>query len=413
MIGLTPVTSILPRVKKEMIPLIVPASLIRNIAPILMASTLHQDTNSVILRLLANHTSGYLPALQFPPESWLARRFSFMSLVADVFILLTNTLQTIGPTILSVHNPSMRRVIMTGLKIRSLAVVLMLVLVLTTSSVWAADQEAKVVSTQWLQDNLSRSDIRIVDVRNSVADYWQSHIPGAVYMNPEVMRLADRGVPVKLLPPEALVIMLGKMGIDPKTMVVVYTESGDFKGPYLVWALDYLGHKQVAVMEGGFSKWQKDGFLVTQDYPEISVKEYPQPKMLHHEVRASLDEVKKVVVSGGAIIIDVRPVELYTGEKGPWKRKGHIKGSLSRFWGEDLAAGGMWKNRVELKAAYEKLGVTPDKQIITSCGQGQMSAHTYFTLKYLLNYPNVRNYDGSFNEWSNIMDLPVETGMTP
>lgn len=302
---------------------------------------------------------------------------------------------------------------MIGVIKRPLTVVLVFLLVLATSPVWAADQEAKVVSTQWLWNNLNRPDIRIVDVRNNVADYWQGHIPGAVYMNPEVMRLADRGVPVKLSPPEALVIMLGKMGIDPKIMVVVYTESGDFKGPYLVWALDYLGHKQVAVMEGGFSKWLKDGFLTTQDYPEVVAKEYPRPKKLRHEVRASLDEVKKVVVSGGAIILDVRPVELYTGEKGPWKRKGHIKGSLSRFWREDLTADGMWKDKAELKAAYDKLGVTPDRQIITSCGQGQMSAHTYFTLKYVLGYPHVRNYDGSFNEWSNIKDLPVETGMKP
>lgn len=302
---------------------------------------------------------------------------------------------------------------MSGIEKKARAVVLMFLLVLTTSPVWAADQEAKIVSTTWLHNNVSRPDIRIVDVRDSVAAYWQSHIPGAVYMNPEVMRLADRGVPVKLMPPEALVVMLGGMGIDPKTMVVIYAETGDFKGPYLVWALDYLGHKQVAVMEGGFAKWRKEGFLVTQDYPEIGAKNYPLPKNLHHEVRASLDEVKKVVASGGALILDVRPVELYTGEKGPWKRKGHIKGSLNRFWGEDLTTDGMWKNRVELKAAYEKLGVTPDKQIITSCGQGQMSAHTYFALKYLLGYPNVRNYDGSFNEWSNINDLPVETGMTP
>ena len=336
-----------------------------------------------------------------------------MPVVGDILNLLPSTLQAIDLTILKFRILSMRRYTMTDEKKRSLAVVLVFLLVLATSPVWAADQEAKVVSTQWLRNNLNRPDIRIVDMRNNVADYWQGHIPGAVYMNPEVMRLADRGVPVKLSPPEALMIMLGKMGIDQKIMVVVYTESGDFKGPYLVWALDYLGHKRVAVMEGGFSKWQKDGFITTQDYPEFVAKKYPRPKKLRHEVRASLDEVKKVVVSGGAIILDVRPVELYTGEKGPWKRKGHIKGSLSRFWGEDLTADGMWKDRAELKAAYEKLGVMPDKQIITSCGQGQMSAHTYFTLKYLLGYPHVRNYDGSFNEWSNIKDLPVETGMKP
>jgi len=155
-------------------------------------------------------------------------------------------------------------------------------------------------------------------------------------------------------------------------------------------------------MEGGFAKWQKEGLPVTQDYPKIAAKTYPLPKALQREVRATLDDVKRVVATGGALILDVRPVELYTGEKGAWKRKGHIKGSLSRFWGEDLTAEGMWKDKEELRAAYEKLGATPDKQIITSCGQGQMSAHTYVTLKYLLGYPKVKNYDGSFNEWSNI-----------
>jgi thiosulfate/3-mercaptopyruvate sulfurtransferase len=286
-----------------------------------------------------------------------------------------------------------------------------LFVMLSTTTLWADDQAAKIVTTQWLHNNLSRPDIRIVDMRDSVTNYWQSHIPGAVYMHPEAMRLADQGVPVKLMPPEVLVIMLRKMGIDPKTMVVVYTEKGDFKGPYLAWAFDYLGHKRVAVMEGGFAKWQKEEFPVTQDYPKIVAKKYPLPKTFHREVRASLDEVRKVVASGGTVILDVRPVELYTGEKGPWKRKGHIKGSHSRFWGEDLTVDGLWKEKVELRAAYEKLGVTPDKQIITTCGQGQMSAHTYFTLKYLLGYQYVKNYDGSFNEWSNIDDLQVRTGM--
>jgi thiosulfate/3-mercaptopyruvate sulfurtransferase len=302
---------------------------------------------------------------------------------------------------------------MTRSIIRSCVVVLFFVSLLAAAPLWAAAQEAKVVSTEWVQKNLNRLDIRIVDMRNAVGDYWQSHIPGAVYMNPEVLRLADRGVPVKLTPAKALAVMLGETGIDPKTMVLVYTEKGDFKAPYLVWALDFLGHERAAVMEGGFAKWQKEGLPVTQDYPQITAKTYSLPKTLRRDVRASLDDVKKVVVSGGAVILDVRPVELYTGEKGSWKRKGHIKGSLSRFWGEDLTAEGMWKDKAELKAAYEKLGATPDKQIITSCGQGQMSAHTYFTLKYLLGYPNVKNYDGSFNEWSNIPDLPVETGMNP
>jgi thiosulfate/3-mercaptopyruvate sulfurtransferase len=275
----------------------------------------------------------------------------------------------------------------------------------------AAGLPSKLVSPEWLKASLGSKDVRIVDVRANVADYWAGHIPGAVYFHPDAMRLADRGVPVMLMPPEALAVMLGKMGISKKTSVVVYTEKGDFKATYLVWALDYLGHASSGVLEGGFGKWQAGGNPVTQDYPKISAVQYGGATKLQNGVRANLAEVKKIVETGGALILDVRPVDLYTGEKGAWKRKGHIKGSISRFWGEDLKEDGTWKDRDELRAAYEKLGGAPEKPVIASCGQGQMSSHTYFTLRYLLGYKSVKNYDGSFNEWSSIPELPIETGM--
>ena len=281
----------------------------------------------------------------------------------------------------------------------------------SAAEVSAEGLPSKLISTDWLKTNLGADNVRIVDVRSNVADYWAGHIPGAVYFHPDAMRLADRGVPVMLMPPEALAIMLGKMGISQKTSVIVYTEKGDFKAAYLVWALDYIGHASSAVLEGGFGKWQAEGNPVTQDYPKITATQYGRPTKLQNDVRANLAEVKKIVESGGALILDVRPVELYTGEKGAWKRKGHIKGSLSRFWGEDLKEDGTWKSRDELKAAYAKLGGAPEKPVIVSCGQGQMSSQTYFTLKYLLGYKSVKNYDGSFNEWSNIPELPIETGM--
>jgi thiosulfate/3-mercaptopyruvate sulfurtransferase len=281
---------------------------------------------------------------------------------------------------------------------------------LSVIPVLSQDSPSKLVSTEWLEKNLSKENLRIIDVRGSIQDYWQGHIPGAVYFSPEAMRLADNGVPVKLMPPEALAIMLGKMGVNEKTMVIAYAEQGDFKAPYLIWALDYLGHGSAAILEGGFGKWKKEGRPVTQDYPKITPVRYALPSKLDQEVRATLEEVKKVVSQGDAVLLDVRPAQMYTGEKGFWKRNGHIKGAINHFWGEDLKDDGTWKSEEDLKAAYEKLGATPDKTIIVSCGQGQMSAHSYFTLKHVLGYPKVKNYDGSFNEWSNIDALPVDTG---
>jgi thiosulfate/3-mercaptopyruvate sulfurtransferase len=121
-----------------------------------------------------------------------------------------------------------------------------------------------------------------------------------------------------------------------------------------------------------------------------------------------VDDVLKGV-KDGAILLDTRPDDLYSGEKGAWKRKGHIKGALSHFWALDLLNDGSWRGPEELLAAYRTQGVTPEKDIIVYCGQGQMAALTYFALKHILGFPNVRLYDGGFNEWSVREDLPVES----
>jgi len=278
----------------------------------------------------------------------------------------------------------------------------------------AKESSPKLVDTKWLKDNLSMANLKIVDLRDNVKDYWQEHIPDAAYLSPDAMRWPDRGVPVKLIQPEALALLLGEMGVDENTMVVAYSEKGDYKAPYLIWAFDYIGHKQSAVLDGGFSKWKSEGNLVTQDYPKIEPKQYHLPSKLNEEFRATLKEVKETMGQKDVVLIDVRPPELYTGQAGPWKRKGHIKGAIHHFWGDDLKEDGTWKDEKDLKKIYENLGATSDKTVIVSCGQGQMSAHTYLTLKYVLGYPKVKNYDGSFNEWSNIDELPVEssTGMS-
>jgi thiosulfate/3-mercaptopyruvate sulfurtransferase len=286
-----------------------------------------------------------------------------------------------------------------------------LMLMLFASAAWSEQPPSKLVSTAWLEKNLYQEKLRIVDVRSNIQDYWQNHLPGAVWLSPEALRLADHGVPGKLMPPEALVVMLGEMGVDDKTTVVVYAGGNDFTATYFIWALDYLGHPSAAMLDGGFERWQTENRPLTQDYPQIEPVKYAWPGQPNLEVRATLEEVEKVVDEGGAVLLDVRTPEMYTGEKGFWKRRGHIRGAINHFFGDDLNDDGSWKSQEQLKATYLQLGATPEKTIITSCGQGLMSSHTYFTLKYVLGYPQVKNYDGGFNEWSNIHELPVETGL--
>ena len=283
-------------------------------------------------------------------------------------------------------------------------------LILLCFMLHAQEPVPKRVDVKWLKENLSRENTRIVDLRNDVEKYLKGHIPGAVSIDPETLRWSEEGVPEKLIQPEAFVQLLGELGINEGTLVVAYSDMEDYYASYLIWALDYVGHGQSALLDGGFHMWEKKGGSITQDYPVIKPVQYPMPAELNEEVRATLDEVKDLMAQGESILLDVRPLDMFTGKKGSWIRKGHIQGAVHRFLGDDLKKDGTWKKKADLRKQYEKLGVTHDKTVIVSSGSGLMSSKTYFTLKHILKYPSVKNYDGNFDEWSSLEELPVQSG---
>jgi thiosulfate/3-mercaptopyruvate sulfurtransferase len=286
------------------------------------------------------------------------------------------------------------------------------VVLLVAASACAQDLPGPRVSPHWLQSNLDMPNLRIVDLRGSIKDYWQGHIPGAVYLHPEALRMADRGTPGVLMPPRTLIRMLGDMGINNNTTVVAYAEGNDPTATYLLWALDYLGHEDYAILNGGFARWADDEHPVTQDYPEITPRQFWLQGMDRAE-RAGLRDVTAAIDDTDTVLLDVRNEALYTGEKGFWQRNGHIPGALHVLWVRNLTESGAWKSEDELRAMYAEMGVTPDSNVIVYCGQGLMSSQTWFTLKHLLGFPNVSNYDGSFSEWSSMEELPVATGSSP
>lgn len=271
-----------------------------------------------------------------------------------------------------------------------------------------ADLPDRIVGPQWLTENLANPKVRILDLRGDIRDYWEAHIPGAVYLDADVLRWPDQGVPGKFMPAASFIRLLGEMGIGRDTTVVVYSEVNHYRAAYILWALDHIGHPDWAVLLGGFEVWKRGGGALTQDYPRIAPVAYAWKGPADSSVRATMAEVRDRDAAA-TVLVDVRPADLYTGEKGNWKRKGHIKGAVHHFWADDLNADGSWKDPEALRKAYAAVGATPDKTVIVYCGQGQMAAHSYVTLRHILGFPRVRLYDGSFNEWSNVDALPVGT----
>lgn len=295
---------------------------------------------------------------------------------------------------------------------RSLALV---VIVLLSAGLAGAQTDApKLVPGQWLADHLQDPTLRIVDCREDIRDYWRGHIPGAVWLSPEALRWPESGVPGRFMGRDAFRLVLSALGVRATSTVIVYADIADYRPAYLLWALDYVQHPRFALLDGGYKAWQAGQRPTSQDYPAITAAPCDWlPAAPADASRIMLSQVPAALEDPNTVVLDVRPKDAYTGEKGFWKRNGHLPGAVWHFWQNDMNADGTLKSVEELKAAYAAIGVTPDKRIITSCGQGQMSAHTYFVLKHVLGFPRVANFDGGFNEWVSHDDLPVATGDQP
>ncbi len=265
-------------------------------------------------------------------------------------------------------------------------------------------------TTDWLAANMTRPDVRIVDLRYGIEYYWEAHVPGAVHIYPDVLTWPNNGIPSKPMSPEAFAELLGNMGITDTTTVVAYSEVVDSLSPYFTWLLDYIGHKRQALIAGELDRWRFEGRPLTPDFPAIQPLVYQLPPKLNENVRARLADVKAALGDKKTVLLDVRSPVMFSGEAGYTKRRGHIPGAVNRPWLRDLTGDYTWRDSSELAKEYKALGVTPDKRIITYCTRGYRSTTTYVTLRHILGYPNVAVYDGSFSEWAEAADTPVDTG---
>ena len=270
------------------------------------------------------------------------------------------------------------------------------------------------VSTAWVAEHGNDANVRLVESNEDVLLYSTGHIAGAVHI--DWVRDLNDEIRRDYLDADEFTTLMGKKGIGPDTTVVFYGDKNNWWACYALWVFQLFGHKNVRIMDGGRKKWADEGREMTRDVVTYEAVPYPPVERSDSEIRAFRDEVLEHI-KGDNPLVDVRSPQEFSGELlhmpgSPQEgalRGGHIRGAANVPWSRAVAEDGTFKTAADLRAIYEgEKGLSPEQDVVAYCRIGERSAHSWFVLTYLLGYEKVRNYDGSWTEWGNLVGVPIE-----
>ena len=271
------------------------------------------------------------------------------------------------------------------------------------------------VSTDWVAEHLNDKNVRLVESNEDTLLYASGHIPGAV----QVDWTADLNDQLRrdYLGKSGFEALMSRIGVTPDTTVVFYGDKNNWWATYAYWVFQLFGHEKAKVMDGGRLKWEKEGRELTREVPQYPATEYKAKDRDDSKIRAFRDQVLKHIEQDKPLV-DVRSPDEYSGrllhmENYPNEgalRGGHIPGAKNVPWARAANPDdGTFKPAAELRAIYlEEQGLKPDYEVIAYCRIGERSSHTWFVLRNLLGFKNVKNYDGSWTEWGNLVGVPIE-----
>ncbi len=269
------------------------------------------------------------------------------------------------------------------------------------------------VDTEWVQAHLSDPTVRVIEVDVDTTAYEQGHIPGAVGFNwqKELQDQLVRG-PANQAQLEEL---LSQAGVSNDTTMVLYGDNHNWFAAWALWIFKYYGHRDVRLLDGGRLKWLAEKRELTTRVPSYPRTSY-HAQGPNSDLRAFRDQILPALGRSGFALVDVRSPAEYSGEllapanlpQEGAQRGGHIPGAANIPWSMAVHEDGTFKSAEELRALYAGKGITDDKEVVTYCRIGERSSHTWFVLHYLLGYPHVRNYDGSWTEWGSLIGSPIE-----